>query len=78
MPGMILTNSAAFWPTMATFCKMRSLMRVDFSPDSVGVIWVSRLRQLRFQSSQPGLRLIPDTLRLSSELRTTDFAKPKC
>src|SRR6266576_2006637 len=74
MPGMILTNSAAFCPTIATFCRMCSLIRVDFSPDSVGVIWTLLASTTTVSFGAPGSSLIPVTFRLSSELRTIDFA----
>jgi len=48
-------------------------MRV-ISPVSVGVSWVSAASTTTVSDFAPGVSLIPDTFRLSSELRATDFA----
>src|SRR5438105_3016679 len=59
---------------MATFCIIFSVIKVDLSPDSVGVIDVSEASTTTVSLAIPGTNLIPATERWSAEFNVMPLA----
>ena len=82
IPGMILINSAAFCPKIATFESILALISVDFSPESTGVTWLAPPSTTTVSLVVPTLSAILERLRLSPASKVMWLAshtlKPVC